>query len=64
MELWAEKALVNVDGVIPDRILSEDMEGIVYHTISDGTDRVYNLKLIGMDEWEQVRCTDLSLINI
>ncbi len=64
MELWAEKVLVNVDSVIPDRILSEDMEGIVDHTISDGTDRESIRKLIGMVDWVLVRCTDWTMIPL
>jgi 3-dehydroquinate synthase II len=64
MELWAEKALINVDSVIPDRILSEDMEGIVDHTISDGTDRESIRKLIGMVDWVLVRCTDWTMIPL
>ena len=64
MELWAEKALVNVDSVIPDRILSEDMEGIVDRTISDGTDRESIRKLIGMVDWLLVRCTDWTMIPL
>ena len=64
MELWAEKALVNVSSVTPDRILSEDRGGIVEHTVSDGTDRESIRELIGMVDWILVRCTDWTMIPL
>ena len=64
MELWAEKALVNVSSVTPDRILSEDRGGIVEHTISDGIDRESIREIIGMVDWILVRCTDWTMIPL
>ena len=52
MELWAEKELVNVDSITPDRILSEDRNGIIEHTIADGTDRESIREYIGMVDFQ------------
>lgn len=64
MELWAEKALVNVGSITPDRILSEDRAGIIEHTIADGTDRESIREYIGMVDWVLVRCTDWTMIPL
>jgi len=64
MEIWSEGKNPPNFPFIPDRILSENSEGVVRKDISDDSDRESIRSLMGMVEWVLVDCPDWTMIPL
>ncbi len=64
MEIWSEENIPTGFPFSPDRILSQDSEGIVRKEISSDNDRESIRSVMGMVEWVVVHCPDWTMIPL
>ena len=64
MEIWSEDKNPPEFPFVPDRILSENSDGVIRKDISNTSDRESIRSLLGMVEWIQVYCPDWTMIPL
>ena len=64
MEIWCESTIPSGFPFTPDRVLSENSEGIARQDISNDSDRESIRSLMGMVEWVLVDCPDWTMIPL